>query len=356
VGALADRLLPVWFAIWSLARIQSLGWTGSGWDWSFVGRDFRIYRAAGGAILNGTDPWAAAAAWNGVEWHYAAPPTAAQLFVPFALIPEPVGLLGFLALSAGLAWLALRRLGLPTWWLAFPPLTEGLLAANPQIALFGLLVVGASSGAPASVGRALAVGLKSYAIAPVLARREWRAAAVCLIGLALSIALGPSLWARYVADAGAISARLIGEAQGGVSAALVLRPGVFGSLLPGGVLVAIVPWLIVAVVAGLVAAVAVRDVAAAGWLAVPLLLPAAEYHLATLAIPIARRRSAWILAIPSPPTYLIGLLVLCWEVAADRPALGRTEPAVPLRDWLRNVPGPVVETAPAVDLGSGRAI
>jgi hypothetical protein len=354
-GTWVDRLLPAWFAVWTLARIQSLGWTGSGWDGSFVGRDFRIYRAAGEAVLHGGDPWAASAAWNGVEWHYAAPPTAAQLFVPFALVPEAIGLALVLVLSLGLAWMGLRRLGLPVWWLLFPPLTEGLLAGNPQIALFGLLVVGSDSVARTSIARVLAAGLKSYAIVPVIARREWRAVIACAIGLLVSVVVGLGLWTRYASDAGTISARLVDESQGGMSATLLLRPGVFGQLLPAGPAASVVPWLVFAIVVGLVFVVALRDVRAAGWLVVPLLLPAAEYHLATLAIPIARRWSIWILAIPSVPTYLLGLLLLSWEVAAARPALAREEPAEPLGSWLRLLSIPRVGTKPQIDLNDGRA-
>jgi hypothetical protein len=352
-----DRVLPLWFVVWSIARVQSLGWTGSHWDWSFIGRDFRIYRAAGEAVLNGGSPWAASAPWNGVDWHYAAPPTAAQLFAPLGLLPESLGLLVFATASLGLAWLGLRRVGLPVWWLLFPPLTEGLLAANPQIALFGLLVVSGPAVGSTPIARALAVGLKTYAIAPILARREWRAAVACLGLLGLSVAVGAGLWATYLADAGVITARLVDESQGGVSAAVILRPGVFGPLLPAGPVGIVVPWLVVGVVTGLIVLVAVRDVSAAGWLVAPLLLPAAEYHLATLAIPVARRRATWILAIPSVPTYLVGLLVLCWEIAADRPSLAANlDRGVSLREWLRDVPSRAAEPATVIDLGSGRAV
>jgi hypothetical protein len=353
--SLLDRALPAWFAIWSLARVQSLGWTGASWDWSFVGRDFRIYRAAGDAVLHGGDPWAASAAWNGISWHYAAPPTAAQLFVPFALIPEGLGLAVFFGASAALAGAALVKLRLPVWWLLFPPMTEGLLAGNPQIALFGFLILGAATASRTPVFRTVAVGLKSYAVAPLIARREWKAVGVCAVGLLVSVVVSLGLWGTYLADATTISSRLVDEARGGMSAALVLLPGVFGSLLPAGSAASIVPWLVFAVIATLVLVVAIRDVTAAGWLVVPLLLPAAEYHLATLAIPIARRWSVWIIAIPSVPTYLLGLLLLAWEVAAGRPSLAAGEPAVGLAAWLRALPIPRTSARPQIDLGDGRA-
>ena len=72
--------------------------------------------------------------------------------------------------------------------------------------------------------------------------------------------------------------------------------------------------------------VALRDVRSAGWLAVPLLWPAAEYHYATFAIPVARRASIWIIAVPLLPTYLLGLILLAWEVTAERRAIVREPP------------------------------
>ena len=43
-------------------------------------------------LVNGGDPWAAFDRWNGADWHFAALPVTAQLFVPFAWLPEGVGL------------------------------------------------------------------------------------------------------------------------------------------------------------------------------------------------------------------------------------------------------------------------
>jgi hypothetical protein len=63
--------------------------------------------------------------------------------------------------------------------------------------------------------------------------------------------------------------------------------------------------------------------------------PAAEYHIATLTIPAARRLSVWVIAITTPPTYLIGLTLLAWEVASGRPGLVPDGPAVGLRAWLQ---------------------
>ena len=323
-----DRLLPVWFIAWCLVRLYQVGtFPGShlpGWDFSWFGNDFRIYRSAAVELLAGGSPLEAFAPWNGTNWHFAAPPTAAQAFVPFALVPEWVGLAIFALASIGVALLALRRLGLAWWWIFFPPIHEGLMALNPQVLVFGLLLVG---GVP---GRVVAALLKIYAVIPMVARREFRALAACAIALAISIALSPGAWVEYVRRYGEVSARLQAESQGGLSVLLFLQPNVMP--LYAGL-------LLVGVVAGMVLLAAVRDVRSAGWLAVPLLWPAAEYHYATFAIPIARRPSTWILAIPTIPSYLVGLLLLTWEVTAGRPAIVKQEEPLGLAAWLRSLPG-----------------
>jgi glycosyl transferase family 87 len=348
-----ELALGLWFLGWSVVRVQQLGWTGVQWDLSFIGRDFWIYRNAGLAVLDGTDPWLASFAWNGTDWHFAAPPIAAQLFVPFALIAGSLSLILFLALSVGAAWAALRALKLPAWWLLFPPMTEGILAANPQILLFGLIVIGmAPTRIPTSrhrirlagwlAARAVAVGLKIYGIVPIVARREWRALAATAGLVALSVAIAPDLWVRYLTGFGDISSRILGESQGGLSAGLFLEPSIFGTLIPNETAALAVGLMLYGLMAGLVLLAAVRDVEGAAWIAAPLLWPAAEYHLATMAIPAARRLAVLLIAVPSVPTYLFGLIVLTYQVTAGHRPLAAARPPVGLVAWLmafRRSPG-----------------
>ncbi len=152
---------------------------------------------------------------------------------------------------------------------------------------------------------------------------------------AVSVVLAPSLWATYISRFGEIGARVAKESSGGVSAALVLDPKVFGTLLGTSETVARLAGIgLFALLAALVLLVAVRDVRSAGWLVVPLLWPAAEYHAAAFAIPIARRLATWIIAVPTIPTYLLGLIVLAYQAAAGAPALPEEPPPVGLRAWL----------------------
>ena len=341
LAGITDRLLPFWFLLWSGWRLWDLGFVQLGLgELSWLGRDFRIYRNAALALVNGTDPWLAFDHWNGTDWHFAALPLTAQLFVPFAWLPEGIGLAIFLAATVAVVLLAFRRIGLPPWFLLFPPLMEGLAAANPQVLLLGLLLV----GGPAA--RALAAGLKVYALIPIVARREWRAVAAVATLVVASFAVAPGLWIGYAGQFGAISARLAEESHGGVSATIVLDPVVFGPAIANLGTLSVVPGLLLyGLVAGLVLLVAVRDTRAAGWLFVPLLWPSAEYHYATFALPVARRLSIWVIAIATVPTYLLGLILLAYEVAAARRAMVAEPAPVSLATWFRSLwPGRVAAT------------
>ena len=349
-GAVARFALPAWFLAWTLVRIEQLGWTGVSWDLSFIGRDFWIYRNAADALLATGNPWTASAPWNGTDWHFAAAPTAAQLFVPFLLVPAGLAFVLFTALSLGTVLVGFRRIGVPAWWLLFPPMTEGLFAGNPQILVLGLLLVGrpASSGRSIGVGvaRAAAVGLKIYAVLPVVARREWRAVVAIAAVFLASVLLSPSTWRLYIDQFSSISARVVAESHGGLSAALFLDPKIFGSALPDSQSIRMIAsFALYGLMIALVLLVAIRDVPSAGWLAAPLLWPAAEYHLATMTVPVARRWSTWVLAVPTIPTYLVGLILLAYELAAGSRALHEgsdADVAVPLTDYLSRRPSAVV--------------
>jgi hypothetical protein len=246
--------------------------------------------------------------------------------VPFALVPEPLGLVVYLLVSVGLTLLALRRLGLGAWWILFPPMMEGLLAANPHALVFALLVLGGSSLA-GDAGKAIAVGLKIYAVMPIIAERRWRAGALAIGLIGISLVLAPQLWVEYVSSFGQISVRLAQEAIGGVSAALFLDPTLVAPVV-GESLAPLLSVAVYAVPVALVSVVAVRDVRAAGWISVPLLWPAAQYSNGSFVLPVARRWSTWIIAIPTIPTYLVGLLVLCYEVASGQPSVALGPPAI----------------------------
>ena len=101
-----------------------------------VGIDGRLYYRAAQTWLAGGDPWTAYTATNtrppsGQYIHemFVGPPPTVLAFVPFVWIPETLFVVGWLAVTVAAAVYTIRRLGLPIWWLLFPPLMEGLIAA-----------------------------------------------------------------------------------------------------------------------------------------------------------------------------------------------------------------------------------
>jgi hypothetical protein len=187
---------------------------------------------------------------------------------------------------------AVRHLRLAWYWLAFPPLVEGLLAGNPSIVILALLV----SAHP--VLAALAAALKVYAVLPLIGEGRRRSVVTAGAVLALSLVAVP-LWMRYLSDASARAARLMVEAQGGY--------GWAGS-----------PALL-AMAAVAIAVLARIDRKAAGWLVVPALWPASQFHYSTLAMPVMYPALAMGLAVPAlgAPSLTITAYVI-WRVLSRR--------------------------------------
>lgn len=237
----------------------------------YLGIDTRIYYRAAQAFVGGADPWEAVVVNDntGLAYHFSALPTMVVLGVPFTLVPEDAAVAVVLALCAGSALFVVRRLGLPWYWLAFPPLVAGVLSANPSLPVLALLL---TRWAP------VAVLLKVYAVVPLLGEARWRAVVVSIVATIATVIAFPSLWLTYARDFGGRAARLVLEAHGG-----------YGSLRD--------PLLLAGAVIAL-AFIARRDRRAAGWLFVPALWPASQFHWSTLAMPVMTPLLAVMLALP----------------------------------------------------------
>jgi hypothetical protein len=236
-----------------------------------TGVDARIYIRAATAFRLGENPWQAFVAGpGGSVWHFAALPPTVQAFVPLSFLPENLAVWLVLWASLLSAFWIVRFLKLPIWWLLFPPLVQGIWAANPQIILLAMLLSGSS------VLKGLAPMLKIYALAPLVGERWIRALLLAAIFLVVSYLIAPELWTTYFTKSGSIASRLLDEAKGGYSAygnssvLLVLAIGGLGLL-------------------------AVVDIKAAGWFAGPALVPASQFHLSTMAMPIMARDNSLIL-------------------------------------------------------------
>ena len=124
-------IVPIWFVVISVIRLSTYLPYEPGYDGM-------LYRTATVSWMQGQDPWVAPV----VGAAFAAPPPTLLAMVPFALVPEPVARVTLLVLGVVASVWMIRRLKLPIWWLAFPPLVDGLYIGNPHIFIAPLLVAG----------------------------------------------------------------------------------------------------------------------------------------------------------------------------------------------------------------------
>ena len=238
-----------------------------------TGVDARIYVRAATAFRLGGDAWQAFVADpGGSVWHFAALPPTVLAFVPLSYLPENLAVWLVLWASLLSAYWIVRALKLPIWWLLFPPMVQGIWAGNPQIILLAMLLSGSS------VLKGLAPMLKIYALAPLVGERWIRALFLAVIFLLASYVIAPDLWTTYFTHSGAIASRLLGEAKGGYAP-------IYNSAV-----------LLAATVTGL-GLLALADIRAAGWLVGPGLVPASQFHLSTMAMPILARDNSLILTV-----------------------------------------------------------
>jgi hypothetical protein len=275
-------LWPIWFGILSGGFLAFLLISPG----SF-GFDVRIYHLAAQELLAGGNPWAPMIdAGDAPPVHFAGPPTT---LIPFLLTAwMPTGLLTIMvttALGVSGAW-ALRRLGLPGYWLLYPPVLQSIWVGNLNIAVIALLLV------PNPITASVATLFKAYALVPLAIQGHWRltgiATAVLVAGLAL---LRPDLFVEVGMEVGETLRTQSWSARGGVlTSPIALIGGVIALTMLG------------------------RERAA--WLAVPILFPASQLHYLVLALPVFAkdRFLAATGAIPMPGALLFAVMLKAlWE-------------------------------------------
>jgi len=246
-----------------------------------LGQHANVYTDAAAAWLAGTNPWVV----GPPQAVFAGPPTMLLPFAPFVSLPPEVTRIAWFAIDAAIAVWVIRRLRLPAYWLAFPPLTGAIFLGHVEVLVLALIVLRGPLGG-------LAVAIKPYAAFPLLAERRWAALVVAMIAVAVTLLFLP--WATFVAEFPAISANLARQSHG---------DSVFGQPL-------------LMVIAGL--ALASLGARRALWLAVPVLWPYAQPIYKTMTLPVLTPMIAMAWALPVPGATLVGIVAQAILELVDR--------------------------------------
>ena len=255
VGAAGLKLsIPV---AYSLLLIPEVGFFFN--RYAGFGFDARIYVRAASEWLSGGDPWSVSIAGVG----FVAPPPSLLPFAPFTMLPESITSVVWVGSSLAAALFAIRRVGLPLYWLLWPPLLEGIWVGNPNVVVLAFLLL--------PLGDTPAAFLKIYAIVPSILLGRWRNVALTLIALFVTAPALP--WASFLAD----WPRIIGDL------ARQAGPSLNGWVSP-----------LLFVAATIALALTVRR----PWFAVPTLWPSIQAHYGVLALPAASGLYGVIAALP----------------------------------------------------------
>ena len=244
--------LITWFLALSLQRLSVLAQA------PFT--DIRLYLRGSAAWLRGDDPWSV---HIGTVPYAAAPPSLLPM-APFTLLPEDVAVLVLLVLGIGASLWTIRRLGLPWWFMAWPPLVDNLANGNPQIFLVPLLLGSWAWLAPI---------LKVYAVVPLVLGLRLRALAIAALVVLATAPLLP--WDTFLGRLGSTASVLSEQSQGGMSA------WAFAPLVPIGIV-----------------ALLLMPRRHSRWWFLPVLWPSTQWYYSLMAMPAMGPLAAAVLAAP----------------------------------------------------------
>jgi hypothetical protein len=243
--------------------------------------DSRLYQQATDAWLAGGDPWAL----NVDGIYYAAAPWSLLTYIPTAWLPLEVASWSWALLGIGAAVWTLRRLELPLWWLAFPPLAEALWNGNAQPVVLAALLMRHPWGVT------LAAALKIYGIVPPILARRWREVAIAAVVLSVTLPFLP--WGMWI------------EHRLGFDAATNLTWN--GSAWRFPVLIPIAA-----------AALVVLRHRGGEWLAIPAVWPGTQFFYHVFALPTLRDKPWLAAALGLPMPLLAPCAVIAYAVLAKR--------------------------------------
>ncbi len=264
-----DIVLAAWFVTLSTMRLLVLA-TGE------PATDLRLYLRGSAAWLHGQDPWLV----HMGTLHYAAAPPSLILMAPFALLPEALAVVILTALAIVASFWTLRRLGLPMWWIVWPPLVDNLWNGNPQLFVVPLLLGPAAFVAPV---------VKAYGIVPLVIQWRWRMIAATV---AIGIVTLPILpWATFFGHLSETTGFLTDQSQGGMSA-----------------------WFFPVLVPFAAVALVVMGRQKASWWFIPALWPATQWYYSLMAMPAMTALTAAILAAPVQGLPAVAVVVAAVEI------------------------------------------
>ncbi len=268
-NVVADVALATWFISLSTMRLLVLA-TGE------PATDLRLYLRGSAAWLHGQDPWLVQMG----TLHYAAAPPSLILMAPFALLPEALAVPILTVVAVIASFWTLRRLGLPMWWIVWPPLVDNLWNGNPQLFVVPLLLGPAAFLAPI---------VKAYGIVPLVIRWRWRMVAATV---AIGIVTLPILpWATFFGHLSETTGFLTDQSQGGMSA-----------------------WFFPILVPFAAVALVVMGRQKASWWFIPALWPATQWYYSLMAMPAMTALTAAILAAPVQGLPAVAAVVAAVEV------------------------------------------
>jgi hypothetical protein len=266
---LATVGLAAWFVTLSLMRLQTL-------LPNEIFPDSRLYLRGTAAWLRGEDPWSV----HMGTLHYAAAPPSLLPMVPFTVLPEEIAVWILAILAVIASFWTLRKLGLPMWWILWPPLVDNLWNGNPQVFLIPLLLGPAAWLAPI---------VKAYAVVPLVIQFRVRTIALtCIVGL-VTLPLLP--WRDFITHLSTTTTLLSEQSQGGMSA-----------------------WFFPVLVPFAVVALFVMGRQRASWWFVPALWPATQWYYSLMAMPVLTPLTAAILAAPVQGGPAVAAIVAAAEV------------------------------------------
>lgn len=258
--------LPAWFIAIDLLWVAKP---------EVLGIDARHYQRAAAAWLGGADPWLVTEQGVG----FAPGPHTLLFYAPTSVLPVALAELVWMALGVAASVWLVRRLGLPIWWVLFPPLTHSIWNGNPQTIVLALLVAGGT------VPAVVAVALKAYAGLVLLFRPK----DLVIAGLALLVTLPVLPWELYLRDASTIASYLVGSWNGSAWRIPILIPPTLVAL-----------WILR------------RN--GAEWFAVPAVWPSIQFYYVAMALPAVAQRPMLAAAFALPVPLLVPLTVMVLAV------------------------------------------